>query len=154
LAIPGFKIPSDVLLKTIEEDFNFFGDVISLAWRKNDETHDIIVKYGDYEEAIAALLGLQQKYPNLCSLPPADIGPDQHGRFTLTFQDKHNKKYAGTKIEFFKHGNKNPLIFKGEGKQVKVSYFDKVGAIEALKQNVSNPDFPEIQTAPECEFNQ
>ena len=37
-----YKTPSDKLLKTIED-----------GMEKNSETHDIIIKYGDSEEATA-----------------------------------------------------------------------------------------------------
>ena len=82
---------------------------------------------------------IRREISELLSYP--HIASDQHGRFTLMFQNKSNIRYAQTKIDFFKYGSKNPLIFKGEGRLVKVLFFDKDSSIEALKRNASNPAF-------------
>jgi len=137
----------------MREDFEFFGDLASIVWKITGQEYDVIVKFDNFETAMAAFEGLKEKYTNLLPFPPKDIGPDPKGRFTLTFQNKKAKRYSGTKEEFFKFGETKPIITKGEGKcLIRVSFFEKDGALSALKQNISNPEFPELQIDPKSEI--
>ena len=83
-----------------------------------------------------------------------DIVPDQEtGMFTLMFQDRNQKKYAGTMTTFKQYctDSKSPIIKKGDGPvEVLVAFSTKDDAVKALKDNMDNGEFPELCVAPSC----
>ena len=89
-----------------------------MAWRKNSETHYQVWRFG---RSNGYFRMIRREIFEL-RLPPYCVRSSW-------------KVYADV-------SKQNPLIFKGEGRLVKVLFFDKDSAIEALKRNASNPDFP------------
>ena len=80
-----------------------------------------------------------------------DIIPDKDtGLYTLMFKDKLGKKYVGTLAVFKKYcSGQGPAIKKGDGAQeVLVAYKVKEDAVKALKENLDNPEFPDLHVAP------
>ena len=81
-----------------------------------------------------------------------DIIPDKEtGLFTLMFIDKNQKKYAGTVAVFKQYcssSKSGPFISKGGQWEVLVAFKIKNDAIKALKENLDNPEFPELHVAP------
>ena len=80
------------------------------------------------------------------------IADKETGMFMLVFVDRKHKKYAGTIAQFKKYcmETKNgPFIGKGqEVDEVLVGFSVKEEAIQALKENLDNEDFPELCVAP------
>ena len=86
-----------------------------------------------------------------CAGAHVDIIPDKDtGLYTLMFNDKLGKKYVGTLAVFKKYSSgQGPAIKKGDGAQeVLVAYKVKEDAVRALKENLDNPDFPDLHVAP------
>ena len=80
-----------------------------------------------------------------------DIIPDKDtGLYTLMFKDKLGKKYVGTLAVFKNYcSGQGPAIKKGDGAQeVLVAYKVKEDAVKALKENLDNPEFPDLHVAP------
>ena len=80
------------------------------------------------------------------------IADKDTGMFMLVFVDKKHKRYAGTIAQFkqyCKEPKNGPYITKGqELDEVMVGFKVKEEAIQALKENLDNEDFPELCVAP------
>ena len=80
------------------------------------------------------------------------IADKETGMFMLVFVDRKQKKYAGTMAQFKKYctvAKNGPFIAKGqEVNEVLVGFKVKEEAIQALKENLDNEDFPELCVAP------
>ena len=80
------------------------------------------------------------------------IADKETGMFMLVFVDRKQKKYAGTMAQFKKYctvSKNGPFIAKGqEVNEVLVGFKVKEEAIQALKENLDNEDFPELCVAP------
>ena len=80
------------------------------------------------------------------------IADKETGMFMLVFVDRKHKKYAGTMAQFKKYctvSKNGPFIAKGqEVNEVLVGFKVKEEAIQALKENLDNDDFPELCVAP------
>ena len=80
------------------------------------------------------------------------IADKDTGTFMLVFVDKKHKRYAGTIAQFKKYCKEpknGPFITKGQGlDEVLVGFKVKEEAIQALKENLDNDDFPELCVAP------
>ena len=80
------------------------------------------------------------------------IADKDTGMFMLVFVDRKQKRYAGTIAQFKKYckmAKNGPFIAKGqEVGEVLVGFKVKEEAIQALKENLDNEDFPELCVAP------
>lgn len=80
------------------------------------------------------------------------IADKDTGMFMLMFVDRKLMKYSGTLAQFrpyCKVARNGPIITKGiEPKEVLVGFKVKEEAIQALKDNLDNEDFPELCVAP------
>ena len=74
------------------------------------------------------------------------------GLYALCFTDTMKKKFKAT-MEKFAHYSKlcPPVISRGVREdQVLVGFHDKEDAIEALKENIENDEFPGLHVANVC----
>jgi len=156
LSIPYTSDNFESLTSMLMDDVSWFDSPVSVLPATDPASGQSIleVKMKDEEVALAAFQGLNHKYPDLevdCTGAHVDIIPDKDtGLYTLMFNDKLGKKYVGTLAVFKKYSSgQGPAIKKGDGAQeVLVAYKVKEDAVRALKENLDNPDFPDLHVAP------
>merc|ERR1719186_1124657 len=153
LSLPVSPSSDLTLLSSLQEDITWFDTPVSLRCIENKTGAAMLeVKLSDKDMATAVLLGLKHKYPGLeGDMTGAHfvMFPDKvTGLYTLCFTDTKMKRYKAT-IEQFKHYSKQlPIISRGLGvNQVMVGFHAKGEAVEALRANLDNEEFPELQVA-------
>ena len=176
ISVPVTKGNQNSMISSLEEDVSWFEPPVSVLPVTDLSSGDLILEVKMKEEAvaIATYQGLRFKYPGMdvdktgnlshaetyCSLlsqlflgAHVDIIADKEtGMFMLVFVDRKHKKYAGTIAQFKKYcmeAKNGPFIAKGqEVDEVLVGFKVKEEAIQALKENLDNEDFPELCVAP------
>ena len=102
------------------------------------------------------LQGLKYKYPGLGvaeSAASVDMVADSTtGLYILSFMDKRKMMYRGTVDYFSKYAeNRAPFICKGLGTEgINVGFISKEEALVALRENLTNENFPGLHVAPSC----
>jgi len=156
LSIPYTSENLESLTSMLMDDVSWFESPVSVLPATDPASGQSIleVKMKDEEVALAAFQGLNHKYPGLevdSTGAHVDIIPDKDtGLYTLMFKDKLGKKYVGTLAVFKNYcSGQGPAIKKGDGAQeVLVAYKVKEDAVKALKENLDNPEFPDLHVAP------
>jgi len=158
ISVPVTKGDQISMISSLEEDVSWFEPPVSVLPVTDLSSGDLILEVKMKEEAvaIATYRGLRLKYPGMDvdkTGAHVDIIADKEtGMFMLVFVDRKHKKYAGTIAQFKKYcmvAKNGPFIVKGqEVDEVLVGFKVKEEAIQALKENLDNEDFPELCVAP------
>jgi len=145
LSLPISSSSDLTLFSSLQEDITWFDTPVSLGCIENKTE-------ADKDMAMAVLLGLKYKYPGLegdMTGAHSDILPDKEtGLYTLCFTDIKMKRYKATMQQFKVYSKQLPIISRGLGAdQVLVGFQVKGEALEALRANLDNEEFPELQVA-------
>jgi hypothetical protein len=142
------------ILTSLQEDISWFDTPVSILCMEDISGGALLeVRFRDQDMAVAVLQGLKHKYAGLEGDETgkhADIVEDKEtGLFTLCFTDSKRKRYKATMEKFKIYSMLSPVISRGLGAdQVLVAFHMKEEAVQALKENFDNEEFPELHVAP------